>query len=95
MLEVSAMCREGIDLVTLKVALKHGSERLERETDHLRQWAALASNANLEDVSRKITGALEQLRAGQELLDGCVRELAALQVGGPSESGGGFTVTPL
>lgn len=89
------MCREGIDLVTLKVALKHGSERLEREIDHLRQWAALASNANLEEVSRRIHGALEQVRAGQELLSGCVRELAALQVGGSPGGGGGFTVTPM
>lgn len=87
------MCREGIDLVTLKVALKHGSERLGQEVDHLRQWAALASNAQLEDVSRRISGALEQVRAGQELLSSCVRELAALQVGG--STGGGFTVTPM
>ena len=93
--EVRAMCREGIDLVTLKVALKHGSERLEREADHLRQWAALASNANLEDVSRRINGALEQVMAGREMLSACVRELAALQVGGTTTGGGGFTVTPL
>lgn len=88
------MCREGIDLVTLKVALKHGSERLEREAEHLRQWAALASNANLADVSKKITGALEQITAGRELLSVCVSELAALQVGG-TPGGGGFTVTAL
>lgn len=88
------MCREGIDLVTLKVALKQSSERLQREAEHLRQWSALASNATLEDVSKQVTDALQQVGSAQELLAGCVRELAALQVGGAS-GGGGFTVTPL
>ncbi|MDI6873571.1 hypothetical protein [Candidatus Solincola sp.] len=88
------MCREGIDLVTLKVALKHSSERLRQEAEHLRQWSALASNTSLVDVSKRIADALQEVGAAQEMLAGCVRELAALQVGG-TPSGGGFTVTPL
>ncbi len=89
------MCREGIDLVTLKVALKHSSERLQQEAEHLRQWSALASNASLADISRHVEEALQRVGDARELLHGCVRELAALQVGGPSRSEGGFTVTPM
>lgn len=89
------MCREGIDLVTLKVALKHSSERLQQEMDHLRQWSALASNANLGDISHRLALALDQVNLGEEMISGCVRELAALQAGKTHGGHGRATVTPL
>ena len=58
------MCREGIDLVTLKVALRHSAERLQKEVDHLRQWTALASNANLAGVSARAAEACENIASG-------------------------------
>lgn len=88
------MCREGIDLVTLKVALKHSAERLQKEVDHLRQWSALASNANLAGTAARTAEACERIASGEEMLGACVRELASLQVGG-SPGGGGVTVTPM
>ena len=89
------MCREGIDLVTLKVALKHSADRLEQEVDHLRQWSALASNVNLGEVSSQLNEALERVTGGEELVEICVRALAQLQVQGPSTSGTGVTITPV
>ena len=89
------MCREGIDLVTLKVALKHSADRLEQEIFHLRQWSALASNVNLEDVSVHLREALERVTGGEELITGCVRTLAELQVQGPQATGTGVTITPV
>lgn len=89
------MCREGIDLVTLKVALKHSAERLRQEADHLKQWSALASNANLAEVSKRIAQALDQVNTGEEAVSWCVRELAALQVSGTSGGPGGVTITPM
>lgn len=89
------MCREGIDLVTLKVALKHSADRLEQEIDHLRQWSALASNVNLGDVSTQLHEALERVTVGEELVAACVRALAELQVQGPSITGPGVTITPI
>lgn len=89
------MCREGIDLVTLKVALKHSAERLERETDQLRQWYALASNVNLEDVSSQLSQALEGITAGQESVGASVRILAELQVRAPGSLGTSPTITPI
>jgi hypothetical protein len=89
------MCREGIDLVTLKVALKHSADRLEQEIVHLRQWSALASNVNLDDVSSRLREALEQVTGGEESVTGCVRALAELQVQGPSTAGTGVTITPV
>jgi len=89
------MCREGIDLVTLKVALRHAADRLEKEADHLRQWSALASNVNLEEVSSMLEEALGKVSDGSETLAGCVRALAELQVQGPTAGGTGVTVTPM
>jgi hypothetical protein len=89
------MCREGIDLVTLKVALKHSADRLEQEVDHLRQWSALASNVNLGDVSSRLREALDQVAGGEELIAACVRTLVELQVQGPSTAGTGVTITPI
>ncbi|MDD3717369.1 MAG: hypothetical protein PHP28_01740 [Actinomycetota bacterium] len=89
------MCREGIDLVTLKVALKHSTDRLEQEVDHLRQWSALASNVNLGDVSARLREALDMVAGGEELVTACVRALAELQVQGPSSTGSGVTITPV
>ncbi len=89
------MCREGIDLVTLKVALKHSAERLEQEMDHLRHWSALASNVNLGDVSSRLQEALDRVAGGEELVAGCVRALAQLQVQGPAAAGTGVTITPM
>ena len=89
------MCREGIDLVTLKVALKHSADRLEQEIDHLRQWSALAGNVNLGEVSSKLSEALDRVTGGEELVAGCVRALAELQVQGPSSTGTGVTITPV
>ena len=89
------MCREGIDLVTLKVALKHSADRLEQELDHLRQWSALASNVNLGDVSTRLREALERVEGGEELVSACVRTLAELQVQGPAATGTGITITPM
>ncbi len=89
------MCREGIDLVTLKVALKHCAERLRQEADHLRQWSALASNANLAEVSGRIAQALDQVNNSEEAVSWCVHQLAALQVGGTTGGTGGVTITPI
>ena len=89
------MCREGIDLVTLKVALKHSADRLEQEVDHLRQWSALASNVNLGEVSSQLNEALDRVAGGEELVEICVRALAQLQVQGPSATGSGVTITPV
>ena len=89
------MCREGIDLVTLKVALRHSADRLEQEIGHLRQWRALAANVNLEDVSAQLEEALARVAGGEELVSTCVSTLAALQVQGPSAAGPGVTITPV
>lgn len=89
------MCREGIDLVTLKVALRHSADRLEQEIGHLRQWRALASNVNLEDISTQLQEALERVSGGEELVATCVSSLAELQVQGPSAAGPGVTITPV
>lgn len=89
------MCREGVDLVTLKVALRHSLDRLEKEADHLRQWSALAANVNLEDVSSQLHDALVKVSAGGELVGSCVRSLSELQVKGPSGGGTGVTITPM
>jgi len=89
------LCREGIDLVTLKVAIKHNADRLRQEGDHLRQWSALAANVNLEDVSSRLHDALEKVSAGEELLRGCVSALAELQVQAPASPGSGPTITPM
>jgi hypothetical protein len=82
--EMIGMCREGIDLVTLKVALKHSAERLEREMDQLKQWRALASNVNLD--------AIERIAGGEESVGASVRSLAELQVSG---TGSGTTIIPM
>lgn len=89
------MCREGIDLVTLKVALRHSSERIRQEVGQLRQWSALASNVNLEEIAARLAGALEQLGAGEEAVSDCVSRLAELQVERPATGGTGFTITPM
>lgn len=89
------MCRDGIDLVTLKVALKHSTDRLEQEVDHLRQWSALASNVNLGEVSSRLREALDKVAGGEELIAACVRTLAELQIQGSSTTGTGVTITPV
>ena len=89
------MCREGIDLVSLKVALKHSADRLELEIDQLRQWSALAANVNLEDISSQLREALERVSGGEELIGSCVRALVELQVQGPTSKGVGTTITPM
>jgi hypothetical protein len=89
------MCRDGIDLVTLKVALKHSADRLEQEADHLRQWSALAANVNLGDISSQLHEALQKVSGGEELIGACVRVLADLQVQAPSSKGMGTTITPM
>lgn len=89
------MCREGIDLVTLKVALKHSADRMEREGDHLRQWSALSANVNLEEISSQLREALGKVADGEELLRQCVRDLAELQVQPPASPGTGVTITPV
>ncbi|MBC7230870.1 MAG: hypothetical protein H5T74_10835 [Actinobacteria bacterium] len=89
------VCREGIDMVTLKVALRHSADRLEQEMDHLRQWSYLASNVGLDEISSMLGEALEKVSAGSELLGGSVRALAELQVRRPETGGPGVTVTPV
>lgn len=89
------MCREGVDLVTLKVALRHSADRLEKEIDHLRQWSALAANVNLEDVSARLLEALKKISEGGELIGACVQSLAEMQVQGPPAAGTGVTITPM
>ncbi len=89
------MCREGVDLVTLKVALRHSADRLEKEAEHLRQWSALAANVNLEDVSTDLLDALKKISESGELIGGCVHRLAELQVQGPSTGGAGVSITPM
>lgn len=89
------MCREGIDLVTLKVALKHSADRLEQEVDQLRQWSALAANVNLEEVSSQLRDALERIHGGEELVGACVHALAELQLKPASPGGAGPTITPM
>jgi hypothetical protein len=89
------MCREGIDLVSLKVALKHSADRLEQEAGHLRQWSALANNVNLAEVSTRLQDALERVAAGEEMVAACVQTLAELQVQGPSPGSAGVTITPV
>ncbi len=89
------MCREGIDLVTLKVALKHSADRLEQEMTHLRQWSALAANVNLDSVSSRLRGALDAVTGGEELVNACVRDLSDRQVRGPHAAGSGVTITPM
>ena len=89
------MCREGIDLVTLKVAIKHNADRLRQEGDHLRQWSALAANVNLDDISSQLHDALERVSAGEELLRSCVSDLSELQVQAPTSTGTGPTITPM
>jgi hypothetical protein len=89
------MCREGIDLVTLKVALKHSADRLEQELDHLRQWSALAANVNLDEVSSQLGQALEKIQGGEELVGACVHALAELQLKPSSPGGTQATITPM
>jgi hypothetical protein len=86
------MCREGVDLTTLKVSLKHEADRIRLAQDHLRQWAALAANVNLENVSGKLQEGYRNLAAAEELLKAAVAELVERQMGGGPE-GSGVTVT--
>ena len=64
------MCKEGVDLTAVKVALKHEADRLRLDEEQLRQWAALTGNVNLEDVAEKLRkGALRLAEAEEQVRD--------------------------
>ncbi len=88
------MCREGVDLTTLKVSLKQQADRLRLEQDHLRQWAALAGNVALEGVSLKLQECCRELSAAEGLIREAAAELAEVQMGGGTGAGG-VTVAPV
>ncbi len=76
------MCKEGIDLTTLKVSLKQGADRVRLEQDHLRQWAALAANVDLDGVAGKLQEGLKGLAEAEELVRAAVAELVEAQMHG-------------
>lgn len=97
------MCKEGVDLTTLKVSLKQGADRVRLEQDHVRQWAALAANVDLDGVSGKLRESLKGLAEAEGLLQEAVAELVEAQMHGHThghdhghEHGtGGITITPI
>ena len=97
------MCKEGVDLTTLKVSLKQGADRVRLEQDHLRQWTALAANVNLEGVSGKLQKSCQGLAEAEELIKEAIAELVEAQMHGHDhghehghEHGtGGITITPI
>ena len=97
------MCKEGVDLTTLKVSLKQGADRVRLEQDHLRQWMALAANVDLDGVSGKLREGLRGLAETEELLKEAIAELVEAQMHGhahPHDHGhehgaGGIVITPV
>jgi hypothetical protein len=92
------MCREGVDLTTLKVSLKHAVDRLKVERDHLRQWSALAANVNLEELAEKLRKGSQQLEETESLIGEAIGALMELQMHGHIHehgSGKDITITPV
>ncbi len=85
------MCREGVDLTTLKVSLRHQADLVRLEQDHLRQWEALSAGVGLESVSGKLREGCRKLSEAEELLREAAAELVEVQMGG-GRDGGGITV---
>jgi ABC-type Zn2+ transport system substrate-binding protein/surface adhesin len=82
------MCKEGVDITTLKVSIKQGADRLRLEQDHLRQWAALSANVDLEGVSGKLQESLKGLAEAEGLLKEAIAELVEFQMHGHTHDHG-------
>lgn len=97
------MCKEGVDLTTLKVSLKQGADRVRLVQDHLRQWAALSANVDLEGVSGRLLEACRELDVVEGLIKEAAAELMEAQMHGHAHSHGhehehgtgGITITPV
>ena len=95
------MCKDGVDLTILKVSLKQGADRIRLEQDHLRQWAALAANVDLEGVSGKLQKGCQGLAQAEELVKEAIAELVEARMHGHTHDhghehgGGGVTITPV
>ncbi len=92
------MCREGVDLMTLKISLKHTAERLTKEAEHLQHWTGLAANINLESVSGKLRQAHQGIEGIMEKIYSAIDELVELQMHGhfhDQSAGGEITITPV
>ncbi len=92
------MCREGVDLMTIKISLKHTADRLIKEEEHLRHWAALTANINLESVAEKLRQSHHGIEGIVGKIQSAIDELVELQTHGHlhhHSEGGGVTITPV
>ncbi len=93
------MCREGVDITTIKIALRQGAERAKAEAASLSQWAAYAANLELE-ISGRLAEAADHAAASAHALEHAVEDLVEMQMHGhthahPHEHGGDVTITPV
>ncbi len=93
------MCREGVDITTIKIALRQGAERASAEAEALKQWAAYAANLELE-ISGRLAEAAGHAAETAHSLQHAVDDLVEMQMHGhthahPHEHGGDVTITPV
>ncbi len=94
------MCREGVDITTIKIALRQGAERAKSEADALKQWAAYAANLELPEISGRLGEAADLTGQTAHALEHAVEDLVEMQMHGhthahPHEHGGDVTITPV
>lgn len=92
------MCKDGVDITTIKVSLRQASERAESEAIALRQWCAYTKNLGLEEVSGRLEDAAAGAAETAHLLQHVVEDLVEMQAHGhvhPHEHGGDVTITPM
>ncbi len=75
------MCREGVDPVAVKVAVRQAQERLSCERTHISQWSAFTTNHKMEKVAARLKRCEELLMEVERLLEENVGELAHMTVG--------------
>ncbi|MHB8780547.1 MAG: hypothetical protein ACYC55_04070 [Candidatus Geothermincolia bacterium] len=92
------MCREGLDVTTIKISLRQAAERADREAGALRQWSAYTAHMGLENASRRLAEAAEHAAEASHQLQHVVEDLVGMQAHGhvhPHEHGGDVTITPM
>jgi len=94
------MCREGVDITTIKIALRQGAERAKAEVEALKQWAAYTANLELPEISGRLGEAADHAAETAHALQHAVDDLVEMQMHGhthahPHEHGGDVTITPV
>ncbi len=94
------MCREGVDVTTIKIALRQGAERAKAEAETLKQWAAYTANLELSEISGRLNEAAGSAADTAHALEHAVEDLVEMQMHGhthahPHEHGGDVTITPV